>query len=235
METASVLVRFLFQIWMVVTVFMFAYLFITSVMTFASVVSYQEFSCGFRWAWAGHINFWWTSYCVRSIKDHIIELLCPLGIIYHFVTPFTITTLRWLICCLMDYNRASVLDYLVHRVQCLGLFSTHYHKLAVEHEDDKVKSPYHALNWIQPYTGVNLCIWIPHIVGITLPYGMPSRHWRRRFGRGDFPLQINSWFMSQKLWLECCSISRLFPSQYYCFLNAFTQIWMLFLPEAPLS
>lgn len=33
---------------------------------------------------------------------------------------------------------ASVLDYLVHRVQCLGLFSTHYHKLAVEHEDGKV-------------------------------------------------------------------------------------------------
>ncbi|CAM0951311.1 unnamed protein product [Alopecurus aequalis] len=33
---------------------------------------------------------------------------------------------------------ASVLDYLVHRVQCLGLFSTHYHRLAVEHEDNKV-------------------------------------------------------------------------------------------------
>uniref|UniRef100_A0ACD5YI65 Uncharacterized protein n=1 Tax=Avena sativa TaxID=4498 RepID=A0ACD5YI65_AVESA len=33
---------------------------------------------------------------------------------------------------------ASVLDYLVHHVQCLGLFSTHYHRLAVEHEDSKV-------------------------------------------------------------------------------------------------
>ncbi|KAG2634956.1 hypothetical protein PVAP13_2NG321800 [Panicum virgatum] len=33
---------------------------------------------------------------------------------------------------------ASVLDYLVHQVQCLGLFSTHYHRLAVEHKDTKV-------------------------------------------------------------------------------------------------
>ncbi|XP_047048385.1 DNA mismatch repair protein MSH6 [Lolium rigidum] len=33
---------------------------------------------------------------------------------------------------------ASVLDYLVRHVQCLGLFSTHYHRLAVEHEDNKV-------------------------------------------------------------------------------------------------
>jgi hypothetical protein len=32
--------------------------------TFALVISYKEFSRGFRWAWAGHINFWWTSYCV---------------------------------------------------------------------------------------------------------------------------------------------------------------------------
>ncbi|CAL5081395.1 unnamed protein product [Urochloa decumbens] len=33
---------------------------------------------------------------------------------------------------------ASVLEYLVHQVQCLGLFSTHYHRLAVEHKDTKV-------------------------------------------------------------------------------------------------
>ncbi|KAK3133294.1 hypothetical protein QOZ80_6AG0534770 [Eleusine coracana subsp. coracana] len=33
---------------------------------------------------------------------------------------------------------ASVLEYLVHHVQCLGLFSTHYHRLAVEHKDSKV-------------------------------------------------------------------------------------------------
>ncbi|XP_062194119.1 DNA mismatch repair protein MSH6-like isoform X2 [Phragmites australis] len=33
---------------------------------------------------------------------------------------------------------ASVLEYLVHHVQCLGLFSTHYHRLAVEHKDTKV-------------------------------------------------------------------------------------------------
>uniref|UniRef100_K3ZQ28 DNA mismatch repair protein n=1 Tax=Setaria italica TaxID=4555 RepID=K3ZQ28_SETIT len=33
---------------------------------------------------------------------------------------------------------ASVLEYLVHQVQCLGLFSTHYHRLAVEHKDAKV-------------------------------------------------------------------------------------------------
>ncbi|CAO2194423.1 unnamed protein product [Urochloa humidicola] len=32
----------------------------------------------------------------------------------------------------------SVLEYLVHQVQCLGLFSTHYHSLAVEHKDTKV-------------------------------------------------------------------------------------------------
>ncbi|WVZ64907.1 hypothetical protein U9M48_014354 [Paspalum notatum var. saurae] len=36
------------------------------------------------------------------------------------------------------YNRASVLEYLVNQVQCLGLFSTHYHRLAVEHKDTKV-------------------------------------------------------------------------------------------------
>lgn len=33
---------------------------------------------------------------------------------------------------------ASVLEYLVHHVQCLGLFSTHYHRLAVEQQDIKV-------------------------------------------------------------------------------------------------
>uniref|UniRef100_A0A0E0ES22 DNA mismatch repair protein n=1 Tax=Oryza meridionalis TaxID=40149 RepID=A0A0E0ES22_9ORYZ len=33
---------------------------------------------------------------------------------------------------------ASVLEYLVHRVQCLGLFSTHYHRLAAENKDSKV-------------------------------------------------------------------------------------------------
>ncbi|KAL6600784.1 hypothetical protein ACP70R_045069 [Stipagrostis hirtigluma subsp. patula] len=33
---------------------------------------------------------------------------------------------------------ASVLEYLVHHVQCLGLFSTHYHRLAEEHKDSKV-------------------------------------------------------------------------------------------------
>uniref|UniRef100_J3MXB1 DNA mismatch repair protein n=1 Tax=Oryza brachyantha TaxID=4533 RepID=J3MXB1_ORYBR len=33
---------------------------------------------------------------------------------------------------------ASVLEYLVHRVQCLGLFSTHYHRLAAENEGSKV-------------------------------------------------------------------------------------------------
>ncbi|KAL5206458.1 hypothetical protein ABZP36_034667 [Zizania latifolia] len=33
---------------------------------------------------------------------------------------------------------ASVLEYLVHRVQCLGLFSTHYHRLAEENKDSKV-------------------------------------------------------------------------------------------------
>lgn len=33
---------------------------------------------------------------------------------------------------------ASVLEYLVHHVQCLGLFSTHYHRLAMEHKDTKV-------------------------------------------------------------------------------------------------
>ncbi|KAF8657666.1 hypothetical protein HU200_059821 [Digitaria exilis] len=33
---------------------------------------------------------------------------------------------------------ASVLEYLVHQVQCLGLFSTHYHKLAMEQKDTKV-------------------------------------------------------------------------------------------------
>ncbi|XP_038987619.1 DNA mismatch repair protein MSH6 isoform X2 [Phoenix dactylifera] len=31
---------------------------------------------------------------------------------------------------------ASVLEYLVHRIQCRGLFSTHYHRLAVEYEKD---------------------------------------------------------------------------------------------------
>uniref|UniRef100_A0A0D3H6Q7 DNA mismatch repair protein n=1 Tax=Oryza barthii TaxID=65489 RepID=A0A0D3H6Q7_9ORYZ len=33
---------------------------------------------------------------------------------------------------------ASVLEYLVHHVQCLGLFSTHYHRLAAENKDSKV-------------------------------------------------------------------------------------------------
>uniref|UniRef100_A0A0E0M117 DNA mismatch repair protein n=1 Tax=Oryza punctata TaxID=4537 RepID=A0A0E0M117_ORYPU len=33
---------------------------------------------------------------------------------------------------------ASVLEYLVHRVQCLGLFSTHYHRLAAENKNSKV-------------------------------------------------------------------------------------------------
>jgi len=33
---------------------------------------------------------------------------------------------------------ASVLEYLVHQVQCLGLFSTHYHRLAMERKDTKV-------------------------------------------------------------------------------------------------
>ncbi|KAJ1289623.1 hypothetical protein BS78_02G178900 [Paspalum vaginatum] len=33
---------------------------------------------------------------------------------------------------------ASVLEYLVNQVQCLGLFSTHYHRLAVEHKDARV-------------------------------------------------------------------------------------------------
>jgi hypothetical protein len=40
------------------------------------------------------------------------------------------------------YNRASVLEYLVHQVQCLGLFSTHYHRLAMEHKDTKVTDTY---------------------------------------------------------------------------------------------
>jgi hypothetical protein len=39
-------------------------------------------------------------------------------------------------------NRGSVLEYLVHHVQCLGLFSTHYHRLAVEHKDTKVIDSY---------------------------------------------------------------------------------------------
>lgn len=43
------------------------------------------------------------------------------------------------------YNRASVLEYLVHQVQCLGLFSTHYHRLAMEHNDTKVIDTYLVL------------------------------------------------------------------------------------------
>jgi hypothetical protein len=44
--------------------------------TFALVISYKEFSRGFRWAWAGHINFWWTSYCVSQLRIITWSLLC---------------------------------------------------------------------------------------------------------------------------------------------------------------
>jgi hypothetical protein len=33
-------------------------------------------------------------------------------------------------------DSASVLEYLIHHVQCRGLFSTHYHRLAVDCEKD---------------------------------------------------------------------------------------------------
>lgn len=50
--------------------------------------------------------------------------------------------------------RASVLEYLVHRVQCLGLFSTHYHRLAAENKDSKVIDSY-LVPWIDIIYALN--------------------------------------------------------------------------------
>jgi hypothetical protein len=115
----------------------------------------------------------------KLIKDHNMEFVMLL-FLSHFVFHLR------LINCILNYNRASVLDYLVHHVQCLGLFSTHYHRLAVEHEDNKVNVfiSCFELSHIQVLT----CVCEYRTIGITLPYGMRSRHGRRRFGRSDFPL-----------------------------------------------
>uniref|UniRef100_A0A804UDM6 DNA mismatch repair protein n=1 Tax=Zea mays TaxID=4577 RepID=A0A804UDM6_MAIZE len=49
---------------------------------------------------------------------------------------------------------ASVLEYLVHQVQCLGLFSTHYHRLAMEHNDTKVSLCHMACEVVEGVGGL---------------------------------------------------------------------------------
>jgi hypothetical protein len=61
-------------------------------------------------------------------------LLRTLYLSFFFVNSFICNAHWFTLYC----NRASVLEYLVHQVQCLGMFSTHYHRLAVEHKDAKV-------------------------------------------------------------------------------------------------
>ncbi|XP_020276973.1 DNA mismatch repair protein MSH6-like isoform X2 [Asparagus officinalis] len=47
----------------------------------------------------------------------------------------------------------SVLNYLVHRIHCRGLFSTHYHRLAVEYQNDTKVSLFHMACQVEKGTG----------------------------------------------------------------------------------
>ncbi|XP_020269979.1 DNA mismatch repair protein MSH6 isoform X2 [Asparagus officinalis] len=47
----------------------------------------------------------------------------------------------------------SVLEHLVHKIHCRGLFSTHYHRLAVEYENDKEVSLFHMACQVEKGNG----------------------------------------------------------------------------------
>lgn len=45
-----------------------------------------------------------------------------------------------------NFGRESVLEHLVRRVQCRGLFSTHYHRLAIDYlKDPKVYPDFYSV------------------------------------------------------------------------------------------
>lgn len=54
----------------------------------------------------------------------------------------------------IQFGRESVLEHFVNKVQCRGMFSTHYHRLAVDYEGDPkvclciVDITFHKLNFL---------------------------------------------------------------------------------------
>ena len=73
-------------------------------------------------------------------RCQVIEHLMPIVLLFDvfvYMTPLVFPCYDY--CSSFFYfflDRESVLEHFVHKVQCRGLFSTHYHRLAVDFQKD---------------------------------------------------------------------------------------------------
>lgn len=72
-------------------------------------------------------------------------MLFSSGFSFHDSTSFDPSHL---LCILQIFGREAVLEHLVQNVQCRGMFSTHYHLLALGyHNDPKVSLYFHPIRF----------------------------------------------------------------------------------------